>query len=132
MDPHWGSKDELHAFIAQAHAKGIKVYFDVVINHTADVIRFEQCHKSDGSLQEGLDNCPYISKTESQTNPYTPFIPAGEENSKFPDWLNDISLYNNQGDSTFSGESSLYGDFFGLDDLDTSNPQVVDGMIELV
>ena len=34
-----------------------------------------------------------------------------------PDWLNVPIYYHNRGNSTFSGESSLYGDFFGLDDL---------------
>ena len=35
--------------------------------------------------------------------------------------------YHNRGDSTFAGETSTYGDFFGLDDLFTEQPEVVDG-----
>jgi alpha-amylase len=50
---------------------------------------------------------------------------------KVPAWLNDVSLYHNRGDTTFTGENSLYGDFFGLDDLFTENPRVVDGMIDI-
>ena len=131
IDPHWGSNDEMAAFIALAHRYRIKVFFDVVLNHTADVIRFEECHNPDGSLKDGLSNCPYRSLDEIQNNPYTPFIPAGLENVKQPAWLNDIQYYNNQGDSTFSGESSVRGDFFGLDDLDTTNQAVIDGMIDI-
>jgi glycosidase len=37
-------------------------------------------------------------------------------------------MYHNRGDSNFEGESSQYGDFFGLDDLFTERPEVVDGM----
>ena len=58
--------------------------------------------------------------------PYTPVIPAGRR-PKTPAWLNDVTLYHNRGDTTFTGEDSLYGDFFGLDDLFTEHPRVVDG-----
>ena len=63
--------------------------------------------------------------------PYHPCVPAAERNVKVPAWLNDVSLYHNRGDTTFIGENSLYGDFFGLDDLFTENPRVVDGMIDI-
>ena len=48
-----------------------------------------------------------------------------------PAWLNDPTLYHNRGDSTFSGENSEYGDFFGLDDLFTENHEVVTGMEDI-
>ena len=63
--------------------------------------------------------------------PYHPCVPDAERNVKVPAWLNDVSLYHNRGDTTFIGENSLYGDFFGLDDLFTENPRVVDGMIDI-
>ena len=63
--------------------------------------------------------------------PYHPCVPAAEHNVKVPAWLNDVSLYHNRGDTTFIGENSQYGDFFGLDDLFTENPRVVDGMIDI-
>ena len=50
---------------------------------------------------------------------------------KKPDWLNDPTLYHNRGDSTFSGEQCSTGDFFGLDDLMTEHPKVVNGMKEI-
>ncbi|XOV78630.1 MAG: pullulanase-type alpha-1,6-glucosidase [Aestuariibacter sp.] len=131
VDPHWGSNKDLRKFIKAAHKKKIKVFFDVVVNHTADVIKFEECHDSAGNLLPGLTSCAYRSKEESQSNPYTPFIPANEANSKQPEWLNDPAYYHNQGDSTFAGESSLNGDFFGLDDLNTEDPAVVQGMVDI-
>ena len=48
-----------------------------------------------------------------------------------PDWLNDSTLYHNRGNTTFVGENSLYGDFFGLDDLFTEHPRVVRGMTDI-
>ncbi|TQV81167.1 pullulanase-type alpha-1,6-glucosidase [Exilibacterium tricleocarpae] len=120
VDPHLGTEAELRRLIQRAHKLGIKVFFDIVINHTADVIQYEQC-------QGGAD-CPYRPTSEQ---PYTPFVPAGLEQIKQPEWLNDTALYNNRGNSTFSGESSLLGDFFGLDDLNTQDPVVVAGMIDI-
>ena len=55
----------------------------------------------------------------------------GERELKVPAWLNDVTLYHNRGDTTFVGENSLYGDFFGLDDLFTEHPRVVRGMIDI-
>ena len=63
--------------------------------------------------------------------PYHPCVPAEEQDVKVPAWLNDVSLYHNRGNTTFVGENSQYGDFFGLDDLFTENRRVVDGMIDI-
>ena len=63
--------------------------------------------------------------------PYTPTLTAADQNLKVPSWLNDRTLYHNRGDTTFVGENSYYGDFFGLDDLFTEHPRVVDGMIDI-
>jgi|GEM_PF-256697 len=132
IDPHLGTSEELKDLIKEAHAMGMKVFFDIVINHTADVIKYGECHNPDGSNQDGIEfGCPYRSSAEVSSNPYSPFIPEGNELAKSPDWLNNITLYHNQGDSTFAGESSLNGDFFGLDDLKTEDPQVVSGMIDI-
>ena len=50
---------------------------------------------------------------------------------KVPAWLNSPIYYHNRGNSDFAGESSLDGDFFGLDDLMTENPRVVQGFIDI-
>jgi len=132
IDPHWGSNQDLKDFISKAHDRNIKVYFDIITNHTADVIKYEECHGKDGLgwLVEG-DRCQFKATETLATDSYTPLIPAGEEAVKVPAWLNDIDLYHNQGDSHWSGESSIKGDFAGLDDVKTTDPKVVDGMIEI-
>ena len=38
VDPHLGTNDDFAAFADCAHRLGLKVYLDVVVNHTADVI----------------------------------------------------------------------------------------------
>ena len=41
IDPHLGTNDELKALIDEAHSRGMKVYFDIITNHTADVIGYQ-------------------------------------------------------------------------------------------
>lgn len=152
-DPHFGEPETMKALVEAAHARGMKVYLDIVTNHTADVIQYRECPENDCAYRSvadypwtrrgGIDGAPIndgfrgdgdaadFAKLTDPTWAYTPYIPAGEETVKVPAWLNDPLLYHNRGDSTFRGESSTHGDFAGLDDLFTENPRVVQGMIEI-
>ncbi|MGF1651746.1 MAG: pullulanase-type alpha-1,6-glucosidase [Actinomycetales bacterium] len=146
LDPHLGTNEEMAELIDQAHARGMKVFFDIVTNHTADVIDYregtygyipveqEPWRDADGNPFDpydfaGTDTFPELDPEVSF--PYTPFLRPGDEDVKVPAWLNDVTLYHNRGDSTFAGESTEWGDFIGLDDLMTENPVVVDGMKDI-
>ncbi len=139
IDPHLGRNDELNKLIDTAHEKGMKVVFDIIVNHTADVIKFRECHNDDGSFREDVairkgDQvlCPFKTWDQiTSADQYSPFVPEGQENIKVPAWLNDSQYYNNRGDSVWVGESVITGDFIGLDDLDTSQQAVVDGFIDI-
>lgn len=142
VDPHFGTNADLERLIDQAHAKGMKVFFDVITNHTADVVDYKE--KSYNYLSKGAfpyltkDGVPFDDRTaaadgtfprvDTDSFPRTPVVPAEKRNLKVPSWLNDPTMYHNRGDSTFAGESSQYGDFVGLDDLWTERPEVVEGM----
>jgi pullulanase-type alpha-1,6-glucosidase len=147
VDPHLGSNAELQSLIAAAHSRGMKVFFDIITNHTADVIAYPNGQTAyldktthpykDASGNEfddadyaGTDTFPPLDPNVSF--PYKPtFKTAADQTIKLPDWLDDPIYYHNRGDSSFSGENSTYGDFFGLDDLFTEHPDVVDGMIDI-
>lgn len=152
VDPHFGDNDDFMAFVEAAHARGMKVYMDIITNHTADVIRYAENQyryrsKADYpySTRGGPDgkriNHGFAGDEDSSeanwtklTDPsfaYTPVIPDAERDIKVPAWLNDPIYYHNRGDSFWIGESSVYGDFAGLDDLATEHPRVVAGMIEI-
>ncbi|MGX5715421.1 alpha-amylase family glycosyl hydrolase [Arthrobacter sp. MAHUQ-56] len=147
IDPHLGTNDELKALIDEAHARGMKVYFDIITNHTADVIGYQEGARKGyvskdavpykTASGEPFDDRDYAgSGTFPQLDvntsfPYKPVPAPGEENLKVPAWLNDPTLYHNRGDTTFTGEDSMYGDFFGLDDLFTEHPTVVKGMEDI-
>ncbi|MEV6169688.1 pullulanase-type alpha-1,6-glucosidase [Streptomyces sp. NPDC051954] len=140
VDPHFGTNKDLQTLISKAHGKGMKVFFDVITNHTADVVDYEE--KSYDYLSKGA--FPYLTKdgepfddadhadgtedfpaVDADSFPRTP---KTTRNTKVPSWLNDPTMYHNRGDSTFAGESSTHGDFGGLDDLWTERPEVVRGM----
>lgn len=126
IDPHFGSNDELKSLIEAAHERNIKVFFDIITNHTADVIKFKECHDSLGKFKtQEQKGCEFLSEADMASGKtYTPFVPEAEQNVKVPAWLNDPKYYNNQGDSTWQGESVITGDFAGLDDINTSLPEV--------
>ncbi|QFT77335.1 alpha-amylase family glycosyl hydrolase [Erythrobacter sp. THAF29] len=154
IDPHFGTNEEFKAFVDAAHARGMKVYMDIITNHTADVIQYEEGNAFDYSYRS-LADYPYsrqvttsaainegflgddvlteenFAKLTSPEYAYTPVVPDAEKDVKVPAWLNNPIFYHNRGSTTFSGESSRYGDFAGLDDLYTEHPRVVDGMIEI-
>ena len=146
IDPHFGSNAELETFVDAAHDRGIKVFFDIITNHTADVIDYEEGqyayrNKADFPYLDAdgveFDDRDYAGTAtfpalDLDSFPYSPvFRTTPDETVKAPAWLNDPIYYHNRGDSSFVGESSNYGDFFGLDDLFTEQPAVVDGMIDI-
>ncbi len=69
VDPHLGTRADLKAFVDGAHARGIKVYLDIITNHTADVIAYRECHDPDfDAALKVEEGCPYRSKADY---PYT-------------------------------------------------------------
>ncbi|HMQ65259.1 MAG TPA: pullulanase-type alpha-1,6-glucosidase [Arachnia sp.] len=153
IDPHFGTNAELKALIDEAHAKGIKVYFDIIANHTADVIYYAG-HQGTNPPYVTKDDSPYrdingvefdpsdyavgdvampLMNPDTSSFPYDPEIPEGMAEAKFPLWLNDPTLYHNRGfDPAWpAGEAAVYMDFGDLDDLMTENQIVVDGMSEI-
>ncbi len=155
VDPHFGTEADMRAFVDAVHARGMKLYLDIITNHTADVIQYRECvgkpcpYRSradypytrkggpDGpAINDGFagDNVRTEANFARLTDPgyaYTPFVPAAEANIKVPAWLNSPIYYHNRGNSEWWGESSLFGDFVGLDDLMTENPRVVRGFIDI-
>ncbi|PHQ64157.1 MAG: alpha-amylase [Sphingobium sp.] len=155
VDPHFGTEADFRALVDAAHARGMKVYMDIIANHTADVIQYRESptgtapyrSKADYpfSRRGGTDGPPINAgfagdQVESAANwakltdpsfAYTPVIPQGEERVKVPAWLNDSVYYHNRGDTDWRGESAQYGDFVGLDDLATEDPRVVAGFIAI-
>jgi glycosidase len=154
IDPHFGTNAEFKTFVDAAHGRGMKVYMDIVVNHTADVIQYRDCpgdcaYRSiadypwsrrggvkgpainPGFEGDTVQTDENFAKLTNMNFAYQPFVPEAEKNVKVPAWLNDIRYYHNRGNSYWKGESVVYGDFVGLDDIAAENPRVVRGFIDV-
>lgn len=144
VDPHLGTNDDFAAFTDCAHRLGMKVYLDVVVNHTADVIL-----PAGGTSFRGPDEVPYrdcrgkpfsaqryaggkrFPCLSARYQPRQAVVLPQSRTVKRPSWLNQVTRYHNRGDIDFSSCSPVcfeQGDFFGLDDVFTEQPFVVSGL----
>lgn len=147
VDPHLGTNSDFAAFVDCAHRLGLRVYLDVVVNHTADVIAlaggtsfrapdevpYRDCQGRPFSAQRyaGGKRFPCVSV---RYQPRQPFVLAANRSAKRPAWLNDVTRYHNRGDIDFASCSPAcfeQGDFYGLDDLFTEQPFVVTGLAQV-
>ena len=109
IDPHLGTNDDLRALVDAAHARGMKVYFDIITNHTADVIGYEEGarrpyvskdvepYRTAAACRSTIGITPTAPTRSRQWTltvsfPYTPVLDPPEENLKVPAWLNDVTL----------------------------------------
>jgi glycosidase len=118
VDPHLGTQEDVREFVDCAHSLDMRVYLDIVVNHTGDVIM------------------PVGGNTfrEEPEPPYETYILPVDVGVKKPEWMNDVSNYHNRGDINWSGCSEAcfqQGDFSGLDDFFTEKPAVVDGLAQV-
>jgi len=146
VDPHLGTDADFAAFADCAHGLGLKVYLDIVVNHTADVLLL-----AGGSTFRGPDEVPYrdckgkpfsadrfaggkrFPCLSARYQPRQPLVLPANRTVKRPAWLNDVTRYHNRGDITFSSCTPAcfeQGDFYGLDDIFTEQPFVVSGLAQ--
>ncbi len=143
VDPHLGTNADFADFVACAHRLGLKVYLDVVVNHTADIIvpsgsgysaaPYRDCRGRTFSPARyaGGRTFPCL---KAGNFPRVPVVLAEDRSAKKPAWLNDVRRYHNRGDIDFGSCSETcfeQGDFFGLDDLFTEQPAVVSGLAQV-
>ena len=114
VDPHFGTNEDMKVFVEAAHARGIKVYLDIITNHTADVIAYRECPGSSCPYRSRADYPYSTARRTRRVHPstrasretachtaenfakltradfaYTPFVPNGDARVKVPAWLND-------------------------------------------
>ena len=108
IDPHLGPNEELQTLIKEAHARGMKVFFDIITNHTADVISYKEgknTYRNKNQFPyknvqgETFDDRNYVGmkfpKIDANVSfPYTPeFLNESDLTVKKPNWLNDPIYY---------------------------------------
>lgn len=114
IDPHLGTKADFKAFVDCVHSQDMKVVLDIVMNHTGDVNYYTSGNYSFGA-------------------PRTPAVSPNNVSLRKPAFLNDLSNYHNRGDvqDWNNKEQSQNGDFFGLDDVATEKPAVIEGFAQV-
>lgn len=101
LNPHFGTMEDFHELIDEAHARGMKIMIDVVLNHTGYGLKMV-----DGEL--AIENRP-------------PGYPTDEEREFFKDMLR-------QG--TNVGNHTVRGELAGLPDFITEDPAVRDQIVK--
>ena len=144
VDPHLGTDQDFADLVTCAHRLGMKVYLDVVVNHTADVVRvpsqyvspsvapYRDCHG------KRFDPARFVTRRfpclAARFMPHVPTVAPADRNLKKPAWLNSPLRYHDRGDIDFSSCNQVcfeQGDFFGLDDLFTEQPVVMNGLARI-
>jgi glycosidase len=122
VDPHFGTREDLTRLVASAHAMGIRVILDVILNHSGDVFRYDA-----GDPAWSGRTFPVRGFRDAGGAPSLPFGPVdlGAHPEAFPDgavWPSELQL-----ESAFTRAGHIRdfdhfpefadGDFFGLKDL---------------
>ncbi|MDP9283393.1 MAG: alpha-amylase family glycosyl hydrolase [Actinomycetota bacterium] len=142
VDPHLGTDQQFADVVAAAHGLGLKVYLDVVVNHTADIVQLTGTSYTDIPFRDchgrKFNPARYVTKAfpclKASLMPRVPFVLKRGRDAKQPEWLNDPLNYHDRGNIDFGSCSQTcfeQGDFFGLDDLFTEKPKVEQGLAQI-
>jgi glycosidase len=124
IDPRFGTAADLQELTREAHKRDMYVILDIVINHTADVFRYETNdapYKADG--QYAFKEWHKVSKSKQLT----------WDDAVWPVELQTPEAFKRKGairDLTgASDDEAVNGDFFSLKELDMGNQAVMDALI---
>jgi glycosidase len=125
IDPRFGTEQDLQDLVDEAHARGIYVILDIVINHAGDVFDYEgfgseapfrdspypiRWRKADGSAKPQWSVAPQDLQGDPELT---------EEAAVFPDELRDNRLFRRQGSAL-----GVVGDFSSLKEIATDFGQL--------
>src|ERR1035437_4394287 len=120
VDPHWGSLTNLQHFVQAAHARGLLVIDDIIVNHGGDLI-----YSTDSGYASFLSppagyNLRYRSSSKQFAAPFN-------TNSANPSFTN---LFHNNGSipDYNTAEHVELGELSGLDDFRTESAYVRSNM----
>ncbi|HKI68837.1 MAG TPA: alpha-amylase family glycosyl hydrolase, partial [Verrucomicrobiae bacterium] len=121
VDPHWGSLADLQHLVQAAHARGLLVIDDVVVNHGGDLIY---------SPDPGYANFKYPPDGYHlrYRNSAKQFAPPFNTNAANPNLTN--LFHNNGAIQNFNDQTQVVlGELSGLDDFRTESPYIRSNMV---
>ena len=125
IDPRFGDEQDLQDLVDEAHARGIYVILDIVINHAGDVFEYQgfgseapfqsfpytiHWRRADGSAKQQWQVAPQDLQGDPELT---------EEAAVFPDELRDNRLFRRQGSAL-----GVVGDFSSLKEIATDFGQM--------
>jgi glycosidase len=117
VDPHFGTKEDLRDLVAAAHALGIRVILDVVLNHAGDVFAY----RDDGTETTWFGHpYPVAGFRDGSGDPTIPFGPTDDgDGAVWPAELQEPGVFTCGGRIVDWDRYPEYleGDFYGLKDI---------------
>jgi len=117
VDSHFGTLADLQELVVAAHATGIAVVLDIVLNHSGDVFSYELAEpKYTGSpyAVKGFNNA-----TDEADIPFVAAAAAGADDAVWPVEFRDPAVFTRKGEivNWDASPEFLQGDFFNLKDI---------------
>lgn len=126
IDPHFGTTSDLKTLVSSAHALGMYVILDIVINHTGDNWAYENdshpTYRPDGKTH------PFgFWRAEHPEGAFT------HDDAVWPAELQSPECYSRRGGvvNWHDAEQAVHADFYNLKDLDLSNHVVLETLIAI-
>lgn len=125
VDPRFGTEEDLRSLVQTAHAKGMYVILDVILNHTGDNWAYP-------------GDFPYYFWKEA-TGPFdfgfwrevNPSAGMQEDDGVWPEELQNRDCYRRRGQirDWYDAREAMAGDFCTLKELDITRSEVLDSLI---
>lgn len=128
IDPHYGTKEELKELVDKAHASGIFVILDIILNHSGNVFSYKNntagLHWNGNRFDvEGFNDAAGLPLI-----PFTTNIQAQDDDAIWPVEFQDPDCFTQKGEiSNFDFfPEFLEGDFFSLKDMNLGSGDIID------
>src|ERR1700739_2758366 len=120
--PHWGSITDLQNVVQAAHAKGLKVIDDIVLNHAGDLVTGSGSGWPNYNYPTGY-TLEYVSNSKTYPAPFN-LTTANPQLTNLWHNYGDIDSYNDS-------QEVVLGWLDGLNDLKTETPYVRTNLINI-
>jgi glycosidase len=126
VDPRFGTKEDLKKLVKEAHARGLYVILDIILNHTGDNWAYPGDHPYYYSRQAAA---PFDFGFWREVD-RAPGFQA--DDAVWPQELQRLDCYKRRGQITDwnDPEQAVNGDFLSLKELDITQPDVLNVLIQ--
>jgi glycosidase len=122
IDPHFGTKEDLRELVEVAHANGIYVILDIILNHTGNVFSYTDPGADHPWQPNSYQVAGFNDKSGQPTLPFGPIqnpTPDQKDGAVWPSVFQDPQVFTRKGyiRNWDNYPEYLEGDFFDLKDI---------------